>query len=154
MLFRGGTASRRFLSSCGRLLGSNTTPLRFAAWRFDEGAAVGIGFGPAAFMSLIACGRSLVEKITPCRSLDWDEVVGGTRSVGIFGGGFTFAVQGRVISVEGAPMGQTGEYILLMIRTLTWTAEDWNNSREGLEDNVRKGEDQTGKKWSIFALGD
>jgi hypothetical protein len=119
VLFRGGASSRRFFSSCGRLLGSSTIPLRFPAWRFDEGAAVGIGFGPAALRPLISCGRSLVEKIMPCRRFDRDEFEAGMRSVGVFGGGFTFPVRGRVISFEGAPMGQTGEYILQMIQPLT-----------------------------------
>lgn len=82
VLFRGGASSRRFFSSCGRLLGSSTIPLRFPAWRFDEGAAVGIGFGPAALRPLISCGRSLVEKIMPCRRFDRNEFEAGMRSVG------------------------------------------------------------------------
>jgi hypothetical protein len=131
VLLRGGASSRRFFSSCGRLLMSNIMPLRFPSWRFDEevaGGGGGISFGPAPWRSLISWGRLLVEKIMPCRRVDRDEVEAGVRWTRAFGGGFTF--RGRVMFFEGAPIGQTGEYIVWIIQTLTWTPDDWKDIRE------------------------
>jgi hypothetical protein len=74
--------------------------------------AGGISFGVAPLRALISWGRSLEEKIMPCRRFDREEVEAGMRSVGVFGGRFTFPIRGLVISFEGAPIGQTGEYIV------------------------------------------